>query len=48
MNDPHETMFNEDVARITWVTAQDLEDIEYMEFVESQLKETNDKGEDPF
>ena len=46
--DEHETMFDDDVFHAIWMTAQDLEDIEYRERSEMLFNETNDKGYDPF
>ena len=48
MNDPHETMYNDDVAYKSWAEVQDLADIEYMEYCEILFKETEEKGLDPF
>jgi len=48
MNDPHETMFNEDVAYPIWAAKRDAEDLIEQEKTAALWKETEDKGLDPF
>ncbi len=48
MNDPHETMFNDDVAYLPWSMKQDAEDLIEQERTAALWKETDDKQLEPF
>jgi len=48
MNDPHEEMFNNDVAYPIWAAKRDAEDLIEQERTAEQFEETEDAGLDPF
>jgi len=48
MNDPHEEMFNNDVAYPVWAAKRDAEDLIEQEKTAELWKETDDRNEQPF
>ncbi len=48
MNDEHEECFNNDIPQFTWITIDDMVDMEYAKYCESQLREAEEKGLPPF
>ncbi len=48
MNDEHEQMYDNDIPQFTWITIDDMVDMEYAKYCESLYKETDNNGEKPF
>jgi len=48
MNDPHETMYENDIAPFTWKTIDEMLEMENAVYYGRLFKETEDKREEPF